>query len=149
MVKAGTFRADLYFRLAQAVMVVPPLRARREDVPALVNELVRRRTTTTTSLSPATLAALQAERWPGNVRELGNAVERALTFGDFRSLGSGSAAPSTFAEARNEVVDAFEREYLRALIDEAGGNLSEVARRADLARSQLYRLLEKHGLKRE
>ena len=148
MVKAGTFRADLYFRLAQAVMVVPPLRARREDVPALVNELVRRRTTTTTSLSPATLAALQAERWPGNVRELGNAVERALAFGDFRSVGVAASGPATFAEARDEVVDAFEREYLRALIDEAGGNLSEVARRADLARSQLYRLLEKHGLKR-
>jgi DNA-binding NtrC family response regulator len=147
MVAAGRFRADLYFRLAQAVVTVPPLRARREDVPLLVEELIRRKTNASARLSAATMASLQAERWPGNVRELSNAVERALTLGDFRATAS--AVSTSFAQARSEVVDAFEREYLRALIEETGGNLSEVARRANVARSQLYRLLEKHGLKGE
>ncbi|MDX2012668.1 MAG: sigma 54-interacting transcriptional regulator [Myxococcaceae bacterium] len=147
MVNAGRFRSDLYFRLAQAVVTVPPLRARRDDVPLLVEHLLERhRRGAKTTLSPATLAALRGERWPGNVRELANAVERALTLGDFRALPRAAPGTASFNETRDEVVDAFEREYLAALIAEHRGNMSAVARAADLARSQLYRLLEKHGL---
>jgi DNA-binding NtrC family response regulator len=149
MVKAGTFRADLYFRLSQTIVQVPPLRARREDVPALANHFMAQHHRRAAPLSPRTLAALQIERWPGNVRELANAVERAVTLGDFRHGGPGLAqAQASFVEARDEVVDAFEREYLAQLIDEHSGNMSAVSRAAGLARSQLYRLLEKHGLQR-
>lgn len=147
MVKEGRFRSDLYFRLAQAVVTVPPLRSRREDVPLLVEHLLERhRHGARATLSPATLAALRGERWPGNVRELANAVERALTLGDFRSTAPVAPGAAPFNQARDEVVDAFEREYLTTLIEEHDGNMSAVARAADLARSQLYRLLEKHGL---
>jgi DNA-binding NtrC family response regulator len=146
MVKAGSFRSDLYFRLSQAVVHVPPLRSRREDVPLLVRHLLERRGASVESLSPATLAALNAERWPGNVRELDNAVARALTLGDFRPGVKPEAPAASFNEARSAVIDAFEREYIEALIREHDGNLSAVARAANLARSQLYRLLEKHGL---
>ncbi len=149
LVKAGRFRADLFFRLSQAVLHVPPLRHRREDVPLLVRELLERRGASLSSLSAHTLAALAAERWPGNVRELDNALARALTLGDFRPNQTATPERATFTEARDAVVDAFEREYLEALIRQHDGNLSAVARAANLARSQLYRLLEKHGLQQK
>ncbi|MBL8954104.1 MAG: sigma 54-dependent Fis family transcriptional regulator [Myxococcaceae bacterium] len=143
-VKRGGFRADLYFRLAQTVVHVPPLRDRREDVPALAQHFAGRSQLT---LSPATIAALQAEPWRGNVRELENAVARALTLGEFRS-DRGPAAPSeNFSEVREEVVRRFERDYLEALLEKHGRNLSAAARASGLARSHLYRLLERHQLR--
>jgi DNA-binding NtrC family response regulator len=148
MAQAGTFRSDLFFRLAQAVVHVPPLRNRKEDVPLLVEHLLARRGARPSALSAQTLAALQTERWPGNVRELENALERAMTLGDFRPGSNASPGTPSFATARDAVVDAFERHYLESLIAEHAGNLSAVARAANLARSQLYRLIEKHGLQK-
>lgn len=81
-VEAGRFREDLYYRLAVAVLRVPPLRARREDIPALTEFLVRRVAerlrVPARSFAPAALESLSAHAWPGNVRELENAVERIL-----------------------------------------------------------------------
>lgn len=81
-VRAGTFRSDLFYRLNVFPLVVPPLRARREDIPALVETLlaelspaIRKRFT---GVTPASLQALSAYEWPGNVRELRNALERAM-----------------------------------------------------------------------
>lgn len=140
------FRKDLYFRVAQTAVTVPPLRERREDVAMLARHFAQELSRGPFFLSPATIAALISEPWPGNVRELKNAVERALTLGDFRESPQPEKSVDTFAVARAEVVRRFERDFLAALIEEHGGNLSAVSRASGLARSHLYRLLERHQL---
>jgi two-component system response regulator GlrR len=145
-VGTGAFRRDLFFRVAQTAVTVPPLRERREDVAVLARHFAQQLSRGPFFLSPATIAALQSEPWPGNVRELKNAVERALTLGDFREVSQADRPVDSFADARAEVVRRFERDFLAALIEEHGGNLSAVARAAGLARSHLYRLLERHQL---
>src|SRR6185436_1150725 len=82
-VERGKFREDLYFRLAVVPVGVPPLRSRREDIPALVDhfmELARRRdpAAVPVTLSRETVSALSAHDWPGNVRELRNVLDRAI-----------------------------------------------------------------------
>ncbi|MBK6943059.1 MAG: sigma 54-interacting transcriptional regulator [Planctomycetes bacterium] len=86
MLDAGTFRADLYYRLRVVELVIPPLRDRREDIPALVDQFVRQfldeHEGITRSLAPATLDQLSRYPWPGNVRELKNVVQRAMLLAD-------------------------------------------------------------------
>ncbi|HEY6004084.1 MAG TPA: sigma-54 dependent transcriptional regulator, partial [Anaeromyxobacter sp.] len=106
-IAAGRFREDLYYRLKVVTLVVPPLRERREDIPALVEAFVadfnRRTGGSLAGLSPAALEALQAHDWPGNVRELRNAVEGACV------LASG------------EIVEADDLEHLHAARRARGG----------------------------
>jgi DNA-binding NtrC family response regulator len=146
-VKAGRFREDLYFRLAVAVVQAPPLRARAEDIPLLATRFAREISGVEVTLAPSTLAALQCHAWPGNVRELKNAVRRVLTLGE---LGAGMPEappmPSSYKEARDRVLEEFERDYLRALLERNKGNVSAAARESKVSRRQFYRLLERHGL---
>jgi DNA-binding NtrC family response regulator len=148
-VAAGKFRSDLYYRLAVAIVEIPPLRTRPEDIPLLAGHFAKQCTGVDVQLAPATLAALQCDPWPGNVRELRNAVERAVTLG---SLGDKAAipveapTPASYKEARDALLDRFERDYLQALLARNGGNVSAAAREAKLSRSQFYRLLGRHGL---
>jgi DNA-binding NtrC family response regulator len=85
-IERGEFRADLYDRLSEIVLEVPPLRDRREDIPLLVAHFLgmyaSRHRVTVTGLAPGARPALQAYDWPGNVRELEKAVSRAVIFGD-------------------------------------------------------------------
>src|SRR5262249_45273040 len=79
-IEAGRFREDLYFRLAEARVVVPPLRARPEDIALLARHFVEEcaaMTGVTLSVSPEAISSLEARRWPGNVRELRNVIARA------------------------------------------------------------------------
>ncbi len=142
--RAGRFRRDLFFRLAGVELTVPPLRARREDIAPLARLFAHQLTSVDVRLAPATLAAFQCEPWPGNVRELKNAVARALTLGATGDQAS-SARPS-FTEARDEALLHFERDFLVALLEENGGNVSAAARAAKLGRSYFYTLLERHRL---
>ncbi|HTJ47374.1 MAG TPA: sigma 54-interacting transcriptional regulator [Kofleriaceae bacterium] len=162
-VNAGRFRADLYFRLAVARVVIPPLRERPEDIEPLVHHFAERLTGVP---DPGPLAgamdALRAHPWSGNVRELRNVVETALVMGEI-ALGDPSdparaptvaaARPLTsdaqdsYRDARARALHRFEAEYLRALIDACGGNASEAARRAKMDRPYLLTLLRKHGLR--
>ena len=86
MIAEGQFREDLYYRLNVLQLRLPPLRERREDIPALVGffvrELGRRQASAVRDVSPAALQALVAYDWPGNIRQLRNAIERALIFCD-------------------------------------------------------------------
>jgi transcriptional regulator with GAF, ATPase, and Fis domain len=144
-VAAGRFRADLYFRLAVAVVKLPPLRERQEDIPLLARHFATQCGGPTTTLDPSTLAALQCERWPGNVRELRNAVERLVTLG--RSAQPGRAErPVGFKQAREWLVQQFEHDYLVEVMQRHEGNISAAARESGLSRSQFYRLLWQHGL---
>ena len=153
-VNAGRFRADLYYRLAVARVVIPPLRDRPEDVEPLVCHFVERLTGVP---DPGVLAdvldALRAHPWSGNVRELRNVVESALVMGEV-SLGDPPGAPGAnptellpYRDARARALHRFEAEYLRALIEGSDGNASEAARRAKMDRPYLLTLLRKHGLR--
>jgi DNA-binding NtrC family response regulator len=162
-VAARRFREDLYYRVAVFRISVPPLRERPSDVSLLVERFVRefagRRTL---HVRPQDYELLARYSWPGNVRELRNLIERAcaLSHGEFLDFGDffgphGTPGPSAtaipydlpFKEAKAQVVDHFEREYLQVLLERHGGNLSAAARSADVDRKHLRELLRKHGLR--
>jgi DNA-binding NtrC family response regulator len=165
----GTFRADLYFRLAVARVVVPPLRERPEDIAALVQRFAEQLTgdSDTQPFDAATMSALEAHPWSGNVRELRNVVESALALGSLVLEGETEAESPTgiqstahklrgagspvlglpYREARAQAIADFERAYLRELSDACGGNASEAARRASMDRPYLLSLLRKHGMR--
>ncbi|MBN1206078.1 MAG: sigma 54-dependent Fis family transcriptional regulator [Myxococcaceae bacterium] len=148
--RSKRFREDLYFRLAVTTVSLPPLRERPEDIPLLATHFARQLTGMDITLAPATLAALQCDPWRGNVRELRNAVQRVVALGSAgaRPLQEQSAVPLAFNEARDRLLEQFERDYLGALLGRHKRNISAAAREAQLSRSQFYRLLERHKLMR-
>jgi DNA-binding NtrC family response regulator len=163
----GTFRADLYFRLAVARVVIPPLRERPEDIAPLVRRFAEQLTGDPNAqpFDSHTMRALEAHPWSGNVRELRNVVESAVALGSVVLEGdpdrdglAGAAladtgAPSSglyglpYREARARAVSAFELDYLRRLSEACDGNASEAARRAKMDRPYLLGLLRKHHLR--
>jgi transcriptional regulator with GAF, ATPase, and Fis domain len=156
-VNRGTFREDLYFRLAVIQLTVPPLRERKGDIPILVRaflEALRVPETEDTLFPARVLAELAAYDWPGNVRELRNHVERCVVLQD-TTAPSRRRTPSSaeidvqvpFRIAKEKVIDGFERAYLAALMEAAGGNVSKAARQAGMDRMHLHHLIQKHGLK--
>ena len=150
----GAFREDLYFRVAVVVVEVPPLRARREDVPGLVRRFAGRQAGALLD-TPRIVEDLMARPWLGNVRELRNYVERVLAVG---ADAAPMVAPArmdddvlvdldaSYKANRERVVDALERRYLAGLIARHGRNVTELARRSGLDRSWVHQLLGKHGL---
>lgn len=163
----GTFRADLYFRLAVARVVIPPLRERTEDIEPLVRCFAEQLTGDPDAqpFDAQTLLALEAHPWSGNVRELRNVVESAVALGSLvlendtgsevvirnprkHAEASGDELITfPYREARARAVAAFERIYLGKLTEACGGNASEAARRAKMDRPYLLGLLRKHGLR--
>ncbi|HVU05138.1 MAG TPA: sigma 54-interacting transcriptional regulator [Polyangiaceae bacterium] len=168
-VERGKFREDLYFRLAVVPITIPPLRVRREDVPALVDhflELAKKRDPRLQSvtLGPETKSALAAHDWPGNVRELRNVLDRALyvaaATGDHElrlvdlpvALGASRASASfdpvkSYREIRATFESEFELGYVSWLLGRHDGNISAAAREAKMDRKYLYDLARKHGLR--
>ena len=169
MVKAGQFREDLYYRLAVVATYVPPLRERKADIPALATWFAEKMGRGSFAQSPTLLEQLQRHDWPGNVRELRNVVERALSLGDaaLADLGDGAPAPPAtpgndeaaikrqsnpdvlempFKEAKAQLVEAFERDYLSALLARHHGNISRAAAEAGIDRNYIHRLVKKYGL---
>jgi transcriptional regulator with PAS, ATPase and Fis domain len=157
---AGEFRPDLFYRLAVARVVVPPLRDRREDVAPLARAFLRAATGDGHAELPADLAAMLASyAWPGNVRELRNVIERwALVgvrdahtlFGEGapRAEGTGDLSHLTYHEARRQVLERFERAYLPKVLENAGGVMTRAAEHAQVARPSFYRMLERIELAR-
>jgi transcriptional regulator with PAS, ATPase and Fis domain len=164
-VKAGTFREDLYFRLAVVRANVPPLRKRKDDIPLLVHGILAELKRPDFPLSTEMVAKLEAHDWPGNVRELRNVVERSLSLvgGElpfeqrqtpFTPPGAQRASAGTprevldkpFKEAKGLLVEAFEREYLTNLLDRHNGNISRAALEAGIDRNYIHRLVKKYGL---
>lgn len=157
-VNQGHFRADLYYRLAVVPITLPPLRERPDDIPLLVEHLLEGMPIgpedKTRMLHPGRLAELQGGGWPGNVRELRNHLERCLVMGDAMPLPrspsadrQGVDARLTYQEARRRALDAFEAEYLGALLELCGDNVSKASRQAEINRPYLYRLLRRHGIR--
>jgi two-component system nitrogen regulation response regulator NtrX len=172
-IAAGRFREDLLYRLNVVTIEVPPLRARRGDIPQLVRYFTEQLTGTgRTGLKPKEFEAdalelLAAHDWPGNIRELKNAVERLLILaaGDTvdeedvaRLVGDGgrtvaavSAASSSILRAGTfeEFKEAAERAYLQAKLKEHDWNVSETARTLAMPRSNLYKKIMRYRLERE
>jgi DNA-binding NtrC family response regulator len=157
LVRAGSFRQDLYYRLAVVELVVPPLRERPADI-ALLAEAFRQRYAQRFGLgevqfTPALVAALQARDWPGNVRELENQVARLLALSDGGELdvahlgGTAAAGPAAGERAPlREQVARFERGLLEQAMAESRGNQSEAARRLQVTRMTLIDKLKRHGI---
>jgi DNA-binding NtrC family response regulator len=162
----GNFRTDLFFRLAQVRLELPPLRQRLDDLPLLIEAILDRngRLDRTEHVKHFFAARLQGYDWPGNVRELVNAVSVAAalptTIDDDQlaallplesRLQSERAAGSTspFAAARRRSLEAFERAYFEDLVAVAGDNVSEMSRRSGLGRFHVRTYLRKYGLRGE
>lgn len=148
---AGRFRPDLYYRLAVLPIIVPPLRERREDIPALARHILAElRPASPPILTDAALARLSAHAWPGNVRELRNMLERAasLTRGaviDAADLAlPGTEAPPAPASLP-EAMAATEAALIRAALARADGNRSIAARDLGISRQALYDRLKRYG----
>jgi DNA-binding NtrC family response regulator len=155
-VDAGTFREDLYFRLGAFVIIVPPLRDRREDIPALVHSfLVRaasRMKKDVTSVSPDAMTALTNYRWPGNVRELQHAIERAVIMAHGPSIRVRELPPEVTQKARHrggdDTLDLQEQErvMIERALEKFGGNRRKAAEALNISTVTLWRKMKQYGL---
>ena len=171
-IEKGTFREDLYFRLAVIPVHVPPLRERPEDIPLLVRHYMdyfaRENNTRPKRITTAALDLLRRHRWKGNIRELRNTVERMMimTGGEaidaadlpssIRSPASAAAGSRPGGEAEagrqgtlREFKDSSERAFLVARLRENGWNISKTAEVIDTPRSNLYKKLEQYQISQE
>ncbi|MEZ4436966.1 MAG: sigma-54 dependent transcriptional regulator [bacterium] len=168
MVRGGTFREDLWYRLNVAVLHLPPLRDRREDIELLASEFLRDIAPTLpgrriVGFAPAALAAMEAYDWPGNVRQLRAAVERAcvvargerVEVADLppelkaaRAAGSGASryADLTWAQAWEQGRHEVGRAYLEAILTRHQGTVVEAAEQAGVERESFYRLMRRFGV---
>ncbi len=153
LVKAGTFRPDLYYRLHVFCIDLPPLRDRREDIPLLVNHFLNKFCMATSrpmpQLAPEAMDRLMQHDWPGNVRELENAVERALVVGRGPEV-----RPSDFSFQLHDdemkggrTLDDVERAHIERILRETQHNLSRTARILDIDRTTLYNKLRRYGMR--
>ncbi len=181
----GTFRGDLYYRLAVVEVHLPPLRSHKDDIPELIERflstqqrrasvkeaLQKTKTKSTPNASSPygpiegpNLELLMSYHWPGNVRELRNIIQRAVALSPgnvgfsempilLRSTHTAQkeepavTADRPFRETKAEIIEKFERAYLRDLLRRSGGNLSQAARTAGLERKYLYTILDKYKMR--
>ncbi len=170
----GSFREDLYYRLAVVPIHLPPLRARKDDIPLLVTKFIEefhlKYGMATKSVAPAAMDKLQAHDWPGNIRELRNQVERLLIMGAGESIelgdlppnlsgtSSGSLQFASFAEGLSLLAesllgrslgankDLFERELIRLALERRGGNVTRAAEDLGVERTNLHKKIRRLGI---
>ena len=165
-VQEGRFREDLYFRLSVINLQLPPLRMRRDDIPNIIKHVLDDPANVARHgpkhLNARAMALLMAYGWPGNVRELINVISHVLTFSDGPEIDpvhlpprfsgdQGTAAMPfnehlAFKDAKEQILDAFEREYLASVLRRCEGNISRAARESGLHRKSIERLVKKYGL---
>jgi two-component system response regulator PilR (NtrC family) len=160
MADEGTFREDLYYRLAVIEIALPPLRERREDIPPLVEYLVRRHNREMKrayrGVDSATMKMLLSQRWRGNVRELDNAIEHAMIVGDGewitpqhlpRSVNAELAAVANVGDDLREALRAYERVHIETVLKRTQGDKRVAAERLGLSLSSLYRKIDELGIR--
>ncbi len=170
-VKEGWFREDLYYRLNVFTITMPPLRSRLESIPALTHHFIGRASNrinkTIRGIEDRAVAAMMEYPWPGNIREMQNVLERAavlaqddiirlenlpVVFGELAlrgSRGEASSAQPTFRNQREKHLSQVEKGLVKHYLQEAGGNVSLAARKAQIPRRTFYRLLSRYGLSGE
>jgi two-component system response regulator PilR (NtrC family) len=162
MASEGTFREDLYFRLAVVEIELPPLRDRREDIPPLVEYLVRRHNRELKrayrGVDNAAMKILLAQTWKGNVRELDNAIEHAMIIGDGEWITPGDLprgirkdVPEPEHEAAGddlrEALRSYERVHIETVLRRTQGDKRAAAERLGLSLSSLYRKIDELGIR--
>jgi len=149
-VRAGRFRADLFYRLRVVALALPPLRERPEDVPVLASHFVERaaRGTKVIGLEPEALERLIAHRWEGNVRELENTIEAAVALAQGPRITAADLRMSSFDEPRAQLpgglplaLEAYERACLEEALRRCEGDVRAAARLLGIGRSTFYRKL--------
>jgi len=155
-IAAGRFREDLYYRLAEIVVDVPPLRARKGDPALLAHAFVRRlaeeQRRGAMTLGPGALAAIEAHSWPGNVRELENVIKRAVIMAEGSMLGAddiglGPATAETSVLNLRQARDEAEKDAVLRVLGRVNGNLSKAAELLGVSRPTLYDLMHRFGLR--
>ncbi len=154
-IAAGEFRQDLYYRLDVLRVNVPPLRERRDDIPALTEHLLKRYAKEGPArIEPATIEILKRHDWPGNVRELAHLLQRAYLVGAgaitgnllLKELHAAAKKRCVHSGPFQETIDKTERELLQGALEEAGGNKSAAAAALGMKLSTFRDKLAKHGL---
>ena len=173
-VRAGRFREDLYYRLRVVELTIPPLHERREDIPLLIEHFLadaaQRFHRDVKPLSADGMQSCVAHRWRGNVRELRSAVEQALLLAPGAEIaavdlfahtppgagpeetptvppGAGGAPPLSFREAKDQVVQAFERDFLLQALQRHGGNITKAAEEVGMYRQNFQQKMRELGIK--
>ncbi len=167
LVKKGTFREDLFFRLNVVPIHIPPLRQRKEDISALVQHFINKYSLIcgkeVKQISPDATTFLQEYDYPGNVRDLENLIERAvvlcidnkLELSDFQlgyqlpvttGLNDDSLMDLTYREAKKIILERFETQYFTALLKATGANLTKAAKKADMDRKNFRDKIQQYGI---
>jgi transcriptional regulator with PAS, ATPase and Fis domain len=160
-VRAGTFRADLFYRLSVFTVTLPPLRERREDIPLLVDHFVAQLRLATgktiRGVTPTALAALTAYDYPGNVRELKAELERAFALADedgyvtadelSAKLAAGELAPPTNGSALRASIERFEMQLIQDALARHGGNRTRTASDLGVSRRTLIDKLQRYHIR--
>jgi DNA-binding NtrC family response regulator len=166
-VRLGTFREDLYFRISEITLPMPPLRAMPEDIPLLamhcVNQFCNASNRPAKAISAKAMQLICQAPWPGNVRQLQNVVKRAILLGPHQTIEPedldlpdslcfcGNADIETlstmeYQQAKEMFLEKFQTAYLNQLLKKSQGNISQAARKSGLQRTSLQRLLKQYRL---
>ncbi len=169
-IQQNTFREDLFYRLNVVLITVPPLRERLEDLPLLAFHFLQmyagRFNKAVNDIEPAAIQLLTQQRWPGNVRELENVIERSVILEKSTTLTKETVArclqpsdPSAagslhffiyenmpFRDAKQNLLDRFEREYVSCLLKKHRGSIINAAREAGLDYKNFFEKMKRHGL---
>lgn len=165
LISENKFRDDLYYRICGVHVSLPPLRERREDIPALVDHFIKisPHAKTAKTVSPEALNALTAFEWPGNIRQLQNEVERMVVLsGESKVIGvdllspevagsmnpkvEGALAFDSSGGSLKDAVQAIERRMIEEALIKANGNKSEAARELGISRSNLIAKVQEYGI---
>jgi two-component system NtrC family response regulator len=157
LISAGRFREDLFYRLAEIVVTIPPLRSRPGDASLLAHAFVRRFSAEqrrgSISLRPDAVTAIEAHDWPGNVRELENCVKRAVIMAEGATIGPDDLGLRRTASSNEEVVtlrqvrETAERDAVVRVLGQVNGNVSKAAELLGVSRPTLYDIMERFGLR--
>lgn len=148
----GTFRQDLYYRLNIVTLDIPPLRDRKEDIPALFHHFLlvaaARYGKAATALPKSDMQTLISHDWPGNVRELRNAAERFVLLGKLVQLGTTQPTIQTTSNL-TDLVAEFEKSTIEQALIECGGSIKETMETLNVARKTLYDKMQRYGLDKD
>ncbi len=158
-VRKGRFREDLFYRLSVLRLRIAPLRARKEDIPLVTQQLLHNlsleyKTTTVPKVAPATLEILNSYDWPGNIRELRNVLSRALAMGretvirpgDLLLLPDSESSDSEMDTLTGKSLEEIERMAIMRTLKAQRGNKTQTAKALGIAYSTLYEKIKKYGL---
>ncbi|CAM3075588.1 sigma-54-dependent transcriptional regulator [Vibrio diazotrophicus] len=148
----GTFRQDLYYRLNIVTLDIPPLRERREDIPALFHHFLlvaaARYGKAATALPQSALQALLSHDWPGNVRELRNAAERYVLLGKLSELGEQSKNAKVLTSLSDQVAE-YEKSLIEQTLIECSGSIKDTMELLKIPRKTLYDKMQKYQINKD